>query len=160
MKTSKNIILSIALVALTATSFGQLSVMKDKLFNKQKNEVEYMTTEYGNKNSRIENWMHDLRSWSSHKASRDFYTAPVVSSSFIIENTEVIYEDEIGLENWMANTFEWSIADEELCLEAWMITPFESNDLDESLEIENWMTAPFEASEAIEMESWMTEAWI
>ena len=160
MKTTKNLILSIALVALATTSFGQLPSIKDRLFKKQKNQVEYITAEYSNENSRVENWMHDLRSWSSDKASKDAYVAPVVTSSFIIENVEVVYEEELGLEIWMTNSFECSGTEDALFLEAWMEAPFANNQIDESLNIENWMIIPFEVTESIEMESWMTATWI
>ena len=179
MKTTK-LILSIALVALTTTSFGQLSSIKERLFNKQNNKVEYITAEYSNnESSRIETWMHDLHSWASNRASRTSFEAPVVTRAIFIEHVEVIYEEELGLENWMATPFECCVGDEvlsleswmttpfksefaeeELCMETWMVAPFESTIVDEELILESWMTAPFEIAEVIEVEEWMTAAWI
>lgn len=141
MKATK-IILSIALVALATTSFGQLSSIKEKLFNKQSNEVKYITADYkSNANGRIESWMHDLRSWSSDRASGDTYVAPVVIHTINIECADVVFEEELFLESWMA-------------------APFENNLMDEALSLEAWMTTPFEAAEEIEMEHWMATIWI
>ena len=160
MKT-KNLILGIALVALTATSFGQRSSIKERLFNKQNNQVEYSTADYSmNETSRIESWMHDVRSWASNRISRDTYKTPAVSQTIFVERIEVIYEDELHLESWMATPFESSIAEEEINLESWMATPFESSIAEEEITIESWMTTPFEAAQDIEVEAWMTSAWI
>ena len=158
MKTTK-IILSIALVALTATSFGQLSSIKDRIFSKRNTEVAYYTADYKAESSRIENWMGDLRSWASDKISRDAYEAPEVYRTIIIEQADVVYEEELGLENWMSAPFESSVAEDELFLESWMSTPFECDVCDAELGLESWMTTPFEiglAEEALFLESWMT----
>ena len=163
MKTTK-LILSIALVALIAlatTSFGQLSSIKERMFNKQSNEVEFITADYkSNPNTRIESWMHDLRSWSSDRSSGDTYVAPVVIYTINVENDNVVFEEELFLESWMAAPFKSSIIDEALTLEAWMTTPFEDNIIDENQILETWMITPFEAAEDIEMENWMATIWI
>ncbi len=141
MKTTKNLILSLALIALTASSFGQLSSIKERLFHKQPNKVEYITAEYNTSESRrIENWMYDLRSWSSNRESSDAYVAPVVSSTFTVENIDVVYEEELRLENWMTNSFDCFVSEEDLTIEAWMTTPFEAA---EEIEMEDWMVDTF-----------------
>ena len=160
MKATK-IILSIALVALATTSFGQLSSIKEKLFNKQSNEVKYITADYkSNSNGRIESWMHDLRSWSSDRASKDTYVAPVVIHTINIESADVVFEEELFLESWMTTPFKSSVAEEELNVESWMTTPFNTNIAEDRLKVESWMTIPFETDEFIEIESWMSASWI
>ena len=137
MKKTKTLILSIALVALATTSFAQLSSIKDRLFNKQSEKVVYITADYKtNETSRIESWMHDLRSWSTNRNSRDAYVAPVVAQTFIIENADVVYEEDLGMENWMT-------------------TPFDSNVAEEEISLESWMTAPFAVKQVIKVEEWM-----
>ena len=177
MKTTK-IFLSIALVALTVTSFSQLS-LKDRLFSKRNHEVVYYTADYKAESSKIENWMVDMRDWANSKISRSAYQAPIVSSTYIVDQVEIVYEDELGLESWMFAPFECDVCESELFLESWMTAPFESsvveNELvleswmaepfeigfaEEELGIESWMTAPFEAAEEIEIEEWMTAAFI
>ena len=160
MKT-KNLILSIALVALTATSFGQRSSIRERLFNKSNNQVEFITADYNSdESSRIENWMHDLRSWASNKNSRDTYSAPVVTRTIFVEQADVVYEEQLGIESWMTTPFECAVAEEELGIESWMTAPFESNLTEEDLYLESWMTVPFESLEDIEIEDWMATAWI
>ncbi|MEN8226529.1 MAG: hypothetical protein ABFS38_00135 [Bacteroidota bacterium] len=166
MKTTK-LILSIALVALATTSFGQLSSNKERSFNKQNHKVKYLTTDYCSKeSSRIESWMHDLRSWSNNRAYRNTYIAPVVTRTIRIEQADVLYEEDLGLENWMTTPFECCVndesgfAEEELSMEIWMITPFESSNFEEELILESWMTTPFLGTEAMEVEEWMTTVWI
>ncbi|MCK5138007.1 MAG: hypothetical protein KAR19_19640 [Bacteroidales bacterium] len=158
MKTTK-LFLSIALVALTATSFGQLSLI-DRLFSKRHNEVVYYTADYKAESCKTETWMVDLRDWANNKVSRDAYEAPVVSITYIVDMVEVVYEDELGLESWMSAPFECDICESEFLLESWMTTPFESSVVENELCLESWMTAPFEAAEDIEIEEWMTAAFI
>ena len=74
MKTKK-LTLVIALVVLAATSLGQLS-FKERLFTRNNVEVAYYTAEYKTEKSKIENWMYDLRSWTSEKVSHEVYEAP------------------------------------------------------------------------------------
>lgn len=134
--------LSIALVALATTSFGQLSSIKERLFNKQNNNVEYISAEYNRgEESKIESWMFDLRSWSTNRASRDTYVAPVVTYCINLEYADVVFEDEINLEVWMS-------------------TPFETSLVEENQSLETWMTAPFESAEFIEKEDWMATVWL
>ena len=161
MKTTK-IILSIALVTLTATSFGQLSNFKEKLFAKRTNTVAIYTANYTNNESRIETWMHDLRSWASERRTNDGVEAPVVAESFVIESADVVYEETLTIENWMSAPFETDVYEEALTLESWMSVPFETGVYEEALNLESWMTSPFETGlveEEIAIETWMTAAW-
>jgi len=141
MKTTK-IFLSIALVALTATSFSQLS-FKDRLFSKRNHEVVCYTADYKTESSKIENWMVDMSDWANSKISRSAYQAPVVFSTYIVDQVEIVYEDELGLESWMTAPFESSVVENELVLESWMAEPFEIGFAEEEIEIEEWMTAVF-----------------
>ncbi len=143
MKTTK-LFFSIALVVLTATSFSQLS-FNDRLFSKRNNEVANYTACYNAESNNI---------------SGDVDHAPVVSNTCYTEQVESIYEDELGMENWMTAPFESSVIEDELILEPWMAEPFETGLTEEELSIESWMTAPFEAAEEIEIEEWMTTAFI
>ena len=161
MKTTK-LILSIALVALTATSFGQLSNFKEKMFAKRNNTVAIYTANYTNNESRIESWMHDLRSWASDRRTSEECSAPVVAESFVIESVDVVYEEELFTETWMSAPFETDLYEEALNLESWMSAPFETDVYEEVLVLENWMTSPFDteiAEEEIAIESWMTAVW-
>lgn len=177
MRTSK-LTLSIALLTLAATTFGQLS-LRERLFSRDNAQMAYFTADYKTKTSMVESWMYDLRSWSADRISKDVADAPVVSETFVIENADVIYEEEIALESWMGGPFEVGLVEEELYVEAWMSAPFETALVEEELFIENWMSAPFESSfveeeliieswmttpfediDAIEIEDWMTTVWI
>ena len=159
MKT-KNLIICITLVALTATSFGQRSVTRERLFNKHNNQIEYITAEYNyNENSRIENWIHDLPSWVSNRAARNLYVAPAVTESFFIEQVDLVYEEQLGIESWMVIPFEFGVVEEKYGLESWMTTPFENSLAEEEISLDPWMTIPFESNEEIEIEDWMVSAW-
>ena len=52
------------------------------------------------------------------------------------------------------------IGEEVIYLESWMVTPFDSFVIEEDLSVELWMFAPFETEDQIEVELWMTDAWI
>lgn len=158
MKATK-IFLSLALVALTATSFGQHS-FKGRFSARNHNQVAYYTADYKTENRRLESWMHDLRCWATEKISRDVYEAPVVDQAFVVGNAEVVYEEKLGLESWMSTPFEPGFNEETVILESWMSQPFETSLGEEELSVEEWMTTPFEADNAIELEDWMTTAWI
>ena len=160
MKTTK-IFLSIALVALATTSFAQRSSIKDRLFPNNTNQIEFVTADYNiTESTRIENWVHDLHSWSSSKYSRNAYEAPEVSRTIFLEQVEVVYEENLELESWMTNTFECGLCEEEIFVESWMNTPFESRLVEEDLFLESWMVVPFESTEVSEVEDWMVCAWI
>ena len=98
----KNLILSIILVTLTATSFGQRSSIRERLFNTHNNHIEYITTEYSSiENSRIENWIHDIPGWVINRASRNSYVTPTVTESFFIEQVDLVYEEQLGIESFI-----------------------------------------------------------
>ena len=161
MKTTK-LILSIALVTLTATSFGQLSNFKERMFAKRNNTVAIYTANYTSNESRVESWMHDLRSWASDRIAKEEPEAPIVIESFVIESAEVVFEEELSMENWMSAPFETNVYEEALTLESWMSAPFETGVYEEALSLESWMTTPFETElveEEIAIETWMTAAW-
>lgn len=179
MKTTR-LIVSIALVALATTAFGQRSSLKERLFKKQKSEVEYISANYDSRQEgRIEGWMHDLKSWSESRNQGDASDAPLVCRTILCAQVEVVFDEEIVLERWMGSAFESGLAEEELfleswmavpfesglseeelCMEAWMAFPFEISAVDEELVLESWMTVPFETGDEIRMERWMTAAWI
>jgi hypothetical protein len=74
--------------------------------------------------------------------------------------TEGYISDDARIENCSTETFESIILEEKLYLESWMIESFESGIIEEELWIESWMMVPFEPDEEIEVEYWMTDAWI
>jgi len=142
MKIAKKLVFNIALLTMAAITFAQPSSRKERLSNEQTRQPVYMHTDYSpNENSRLENWMHDLSSWANSRASRDIYEAPVVAEAYFIESADVVYEGD-------------------LLIESWMTTSFECGPAEEPLTIESWMTEPFEAADHIEVEEWMTKAWI
>ena len=159
MKTTK-LILSIALVALATTSFAQHIFNIERVSPKQYHQIAHFSADKNPENNQIEIWMHDLQGRASKKVSWDVYEAPDVTRTLFVEQVEVIYEVVLGLESWMTAPFENDIAEEELFLESWMVAPFENTIVDEELILESWMTTPFEVAEVIELEEWMTAAWI
>lgn len=158
MKTTK-LILSIALVALVTTSFGQLS-LKERIFPNRNQEVAYFTADYKTETSKIENWMHDLRSWAVERNSGNTSDTPVVLGTIKLVQAEVVYEETMAVERWMSAPFGIGLAEEELDLESWMITPFSGSIAEEPIQLESWMASPFEANEEIEVEGWMNAIWI
>ncbi len=142
MKTIKKLAFSIALLTLAAIIFAQPSSRKERLFNKQDNQVVYMVADYSpNESSRLESWMHDLSKWANKRSSMDAYEVPVVTESYFIESADVVYEGDFSIESWMTTSFECGPAEE-------------------ALDLESWMTEPFEAADYIKVEEWMTKAWI
>lgn len=157
MKTAR-LIGSIALVALATVSYGQRLSIKEGVFGKQQREVKFVTADYrSNEASRIEGWMHDLRSWSGNRNTRNSPDAPIVCKIMVTDRVEVICEEEMVLESWMEVPFESIMAEEVLSLESWMTAPFESPALEEELVLESWMTTPFMTSDP---EDWMCTARI
>jgi len=113
------LLLSIALVSLTATSFGQLSSyeqlsVEERLFFKRNKELTYYSADYKSEFIRIESWM----------------TEPFESG---------FAEEALYLESWMTEPFKSGFAEEDLYLESWMTTPFESCIAEEELILESWM---------------------
>lgn len=178
MKT-RNLILSIILVALATTAFGQRPTIKERLFPNQNLQVEFITAGYSMETSRLESLRNDIRIWINNKLSRKDYATPVVEATIFLEGADICYEEEQGVESWMVTPFKNNLGEKELYVETWMSTPFESNLGEEELYIEAWMTAPFEdtfteeelileswmtvpfvVEEQMEVESWMATAWI
>jgi hypothetical protein len=142
MKITKEIFFSIALLTMAVITFAQPSSRKERLLNKQDHQVVYVVADYSpNESSRLESWMHDLSKWAIKRSSKDVYEVPVVTESYVIESADVVYEGEFLIESWMTTSFECGPAEE-------------------ALDLESWMTEPFEAADHIEVEEWMTKAWI
>jgi hypothetical protein len=160
MKKAK-ILLSIIGIALATSVFGQLSFIQEKISSLRKPQVAIFTADNQKKSYRLEQWMYDLHSWATDKVARNEYEAPAVVYTRVIEHADVVFEEELGLEEWMTAPFVSSVVEEEMILESWMTTPFEHN-LDEEIILESWMTTPFENNldEEIILESWMTKTWI
>ena len=158
MKTTK-LILSITLVAMATVAYGQRTSRIERVSSNQDNQVAHFAANVKGESSRFENWMHDLRGWASKNASWNVYEAPVVARTIFAEQLEVIYEEELGIESWMATPFKSSLGEEELRLESWMTAPFETNFTEEEPTIESWMIVPFEEDEDIEIEDWMATTW-
>jgi hypothetical protein len=80
------------------------------------------------------------------------------SGASYYESAETIFEDEAGIENWMATPFENAAVEEYLRLEQWMAAPFEDAGAEEGLLLQEWMSVPFEttvAEDEIALETWM-----
>jgi len=71
--------------------------------------------------------------------------------------TEIIYEQEMDMENWMIEPFESSF-ENDLAMEEWMSEPFEVY-FESKLSLESWMLTPFESTENVVVEQWMAAAW-
>jgi hypothetical protein len=158
MKTTK-IITSILLVALATSAFGQLGSIKERLFPKKSAQVQFHTVDFNTGTGRIEGWLSDINNRMSDRNPESLYETPVVYRTIYARQAEVIFENEIGMEHWMAIPFENSLAEEEVTLEEWMADPFESATVEEEVQIESWMTTPFFetiSEEEVKLESWMT----
>jgi hypothetical protein len=145
MKTTK-ITLITALIVLGAMLFGQAE------------KVQYIYADYSEKSSKFENLVNKFLN-KTERTERDGYKEPVVYMSYTMHQADVVYEENYGVEAWMASPFESKYADAELVIENWMTSPFESSYADAELAVENWMTRPFIATDHIEIESWMTAAF-
>jgi hypothetical protein len=158
MKTIK-IITSIILVALVTSAFGQPGSLKERLFPNKAAQVQFHTVEYNAGMSRIEGWVSGINNRMSHRNLENIYETPVVYRSIYARQAEVIFENEIGMEHWMAVPFENSLAEEQVTFENWMADPFEAAPVEEEVQIESWMSTPFFESlseEEVKLESWMT----
>lgn len=152
MKTLK-LIFSIALLALAITASSQRSI------SAKEDQAEFVNVSYTIENSRIANKIGaflDKFSRPEKAASME----PVVSMSFTMDQPDVVYEEAYTTESWMTAPFKCFISEADMNLESWMTSPFNCNVSELDLSIESWMTAPFEAAESIEVESWMTSAWL
>jgi hypothetical protein len=163
MKTIKTI-LSIVGVALTTITFGQLLSQTD-------GRILFYTVAYNSENNRLE---HRLDQFPERRVSGDQFEAPMAARTYFVPvETDMAveswmttpfetnyYEVEPFIESWMVSPFECNFYEMEPSIESWMTVPFECSVAEADLVIESWMTVPFEASEYIEIESWMTAAWI
>ena len=134
---TKNIfrlLVGIGLVTLTANLFGQLFVEERLLCLRQSDELPY-TAIYLGDHIRVDS------------------TPTVIVESRMMEEMPL-------LETWMTIPFERGMAEENLWVESWMTIPFEKSISEENLQLESWMKIPFESDETIEIEDWMTGAWI
>ncbi len=125
MKTTK-LLISIALVALTALSYGRIAENN----NRRDNNTAEMIVE---QELVMENWM----------------AVPFGNSDL---------ESDLDLEHWMAVPFEIGDENKDLCLENWMSVPFVANSIENDLCLENWMMIPFETTRDNKAESWMASS--
>lgn len=167
---TKNLILSIILVALTANASGQFSEIRDRLFPNKSEKVEILTTEYSYENSLAKDLMNDLLSLRKNIITNDELAEPAVIESYTFNHVTINYDEQSGVESWMTEPFESSEevafenwmgepfeTGEEVAFEKWMAEPFENTEVPV---LENWMAEPFDYSEGIEIEPWMTSSWI
>ena len=124
----------------------------------QTGQFQYINTAYAEEGSRFDNLVNNVLS-RIDRMERKGYREPLVYASYTLKQAEVVYEDKLALEAWMAVPFESSVAEDELIVEPWMTAPFQYSEPETDPLIENWMTLPFEAAEHIEVESWMTAAF-
>jgi hypothetical protein len=123
MRTTR-LFLSIALVALTATSFGRIA---DNNNRRDYNTVE-MIVEQG---LDMESWMTIPFENSDLESDLDLEHWMAVPFEIGDENRDLC------LENWMSVPFETNSIENDLCLENWMTIPFETTQENEA---EQWMT--------------------
>ena len=157
MKT-KYIILSFSLAALTTTGFAQLNSIKERLFSRNNDQLVFVNADFGAGSSRMESWMHDFQGWTNERFSHAIYKDPVVTNTFYLDKVEVIYEEELFMEDFMAAPFKNVFVEEAIALEPWMSTPFETGLAEETLSQEPWMAVPFGkelTQEIMPLESWM-----
>jgi hypothetical protein len=152
MKTVK-LIFSIALITLATTAFCQLS------FSDQDLEKELIKVSYTAENSKISHKVGDVLDRFSRPERRSTME-PVVCMSFVIDQPEVVYEEVYNMESWMRHPFGSNVPEVDLSLESWMTKPFNCNFAETELPVESWMRTPFWAAESIEVETWMTTAWL
>ena len=160
MKT-KNIILSITLIAIAAVGFGQRTYILERLFPSQDREVEYISANYSEHNH-VDIWKHDKEGRASNKVSWDVYESPKASKTIYVHLADILSEKEIRTESWMTRPFESSALENDIIMEPWMAAPFETGISveeikvkEEELELETWMTAPFASKNIIRVEEWM-----
>ena len=162
MKTFR-IILSIAGLALTSITFGQLlshnddGILSNKLaYNSMNVSLEHHLYEYPYKS------VHGDR-FESSMAARTYFapmeTEPALEEWMTSPFESNYYEVEPFIESWMTTPFESNYYEVEPFIESWMTTPFESNYYEVEPFIESWMTRPFDLDDDIEIEAWMTTSW-
>ena len=137
MKTTK-LFLSIALVTLTITAFGNYNSSIETVYESELSLESWMITPF---ESAVLEEALSLESWM---------VAP-------FENA--VSEEDLAMESWMVAPFESNISEEDLAMELWMEAPFASCMAEEGLVLEPWMSTPFNAGNEICVESWMIAAW-
>ncbi len=116
MKTTK-LFLSIALVALTITAFGNYKSSIETVYESELSLESWMITPF---ESAVLEEALSMESWM---------VAPFESN---------VSEEDLAMESWMAAPFASYIAEEGLVLEPWMSTPFNAGN---EICIESWMIA-------------------
>lgn len=163
MKIVKTILIILG-IALTSISFGQV-------IPQNQGGVLFYTLAHNSDNMRLE---HRLDEFPERHAYGDRFDVPIAARTYFRP-----METEIAVESWMTNPFETDYYEVEPIIESWMTAPFESNYYEEDPFIEPWMTTPFETNyyevepfieswmivpfdldEEIEVEEWMTTAWL
>lgn len=141
---SRVITLALVMLALTTISFGQVVKHKNPLLNTIKERVLHR----GGQGDifRTVNYYENGGNYSTTNISRTIHTGSV----------EIIYDDQLKVENWMTTPFDVEL-DEAVKVEGWMSAPFEIIN-EEPVNVESWMTVPFETTgeTKLEVEGWMT----
>lgn len=163
MKTFR-IILSIAGIALTSISFGQLLSQSDE-------GILFYKVAYNSINDRLE---HHLEEYPDKRAYGDHFESSLASRTYFAPmETDLVVEEwmttpfesnyfevEPFIESWMISPFDCDYYEVDPFIESWMMSPFESNYYEVDPIIESWMTRPFIMDEDIEVEAWMTTSWM
>ena len=144
MKISR-IILIIVGVALTSITFGQLLSQTD-------GGILFYRTAYNSTNMHVE---HHLDEYPNRRAYGDQFESSMAARTYFAP-----MEIDVAVESWMTSPFESNYFEEETFIESWMTSPFESNYYEVEPFVESWMTRPFDVDEEIEVEAWMTTAWL
>ena len=88
------------------------------------------------------------------------YTVENNKMTYLMDQPEVVYEEVYSMESWMRHPFDSNVPEMQLQLESWMTKPFNCNYGEADLPVESWMKSPFGTTEFIEVERWMTTAWL
>lgn len=124
MKTTK-LLISIALVALTALSYGRIAENNTRdNYNSAEMIVEQELV--------IENWM--TVSFENSASDNDLYLEHWMAVPFGSSDLE----SDLDLEHWMTVPFVAKSIENDLCLENWMMIPFETT---RDNKAESWMAS-------------------
>ena len=136
--------ISIMLFAISAISFSQIRNFKEYWLNNLKDKI-FLTTEANNHFITV-----------SYHEDAEWMDAPAITRTIIASSAEVLYEENLEVEDWMTSTFESSL-ENAIEVESWMTTPFETA-IEENISVESWMSKPFEYSieSDVVVEDWMT----
>ena len=161
-RTLKPMILAVAFLTVTAVSYGQMWLQTPEFLKNLKERI----AQIGHN--------EDLFETVVYYETCEITMAPNISRTIHVRNLEVMYDEDLKVEEWMTSSFENNIEEaieieswmtssfdvlmeEGLVVEEWMTSSFEAN-LEPAVNVESWMAAPFEVpqEESIEIESWMT----